>query len=277
LPLSNHNDTPSIVSEDIILKQIVFWDMPQENPEAIREIIEDTRMKGIFCASKMVLENRYGSAKDVFAKVLELCPNDVEVMSLYANVFIYEGKLLEAENRLNQVLTLNPDYPLALFFLGVVYHDKQEYERAVHMYELALKHFPEDKKEEIADVYQNLGCSLYELKKREEALEAWRTCLKYNPEQNYAKEHIETCTNEYGMTKSPVGMDDFWAFVDFKRKEYLSVKGRDYFKGIDEANVVLKKIAGAWNDKILPKWGSKLKRMKIKDKVKLFEETTVFE
>ena len=72
-------------------------------------------------------------------------------------------------------------------------------------------------------------------------------------------------------------MDDFWAFVDFKRKEYLPVKGRDYFTGIDEANVALKKIAGAWNDKILPKWGSKLKRMKIKDKVKLFEETTVFE
>ena len=91
------------------------------------------------------------------------------------------------------MLTLNPDYPLALFFLGVVYHDKQEYERAVHMYELALKHFPEDKKEEIADVCQNLGCSLYELKKREEALEAWRTCLKYNPEQKYAQEKIDKC------------------------------------------------------------------------------------
>jgi tetratricopeptide (TPR) repeat protein len=247
--------------------------MHQENPEVIREIIEDTRMKGIFCASKMVLENRYSAAKDVFAKVLELCPNDVEVMSLYANVLIYEGKLLEAENRLNQVLTLNPDYPLALFFLGVVYYDKQEYERAVHIYELALKHYSEEKKEEIADVYQNLGCSLWEVRRREEALEAWRTCLKYNPEQNYAKEHIETCTNEYGMIKSPVGMDDFWAFVDIKRKEYLSFKGRDYFTGIDEANVVSKKIAGAWDNKILPKYGAKLDRMKTKDKVKLFKET----
>jgi hypothetical protein len=46
------------------------------------------------------------------------------------------------------------------------------------------------------------------------------------------------------MGKSPVGMDDFWAFVDFKRKEYLLVKGRDHLMDIDEANVVLKKITG---------------------------------
>ncbi len=57
--------------------------MPQEFPETMREIIEDTRMKGILCASKMVLEHRYSAAKDVFAKVSELCPNDVEVMSLW--------------------------------------------------------------------------------------------------------------------------------------------------------------------------------------------------
>ncbi|HWQ96176.1 MAG TPA: tetratricopeptide repeat protein [Candidatus Methylomirabilis sp.] len=152
--------------------------MPQEFPETMREIIEDTRMKGIFCASKMVLEHRYGAAKDIFAKVSELCPNDVEVMALQANVLIVEGKLLEAENRLNHVLAFNPNYPLGLYFLGVVYHDKGEYEKAIHSYETALKCFPEKDKKDIADVYQNLGCSLWEVKRREEALEAWKTCLK---------------------------------------------------------------------------------------------------
>ncbi len=51
---------------------------------------------------------------------------------------------------------MNPDYPLALYFLGVVYHDKGEYEKAIHMYETALKHFSEKDKKDIADVYQNL-------------------------------------------------------------------------------------------------------------------------
>jgi hypothetical protein len=47
------------------------------------------------------------------------------------------------------------------------------------------------------------------------------------------------------MGRSPVGMDDFWAFVHFKQKEFYSVEGRDYFKGLEEANLVLKKITGA--------------------------------
>ena len=248
--------------------------MPRKSPKASE--FEEMRDAGIGLASKLVLENKYALAKDVFTKLLSLRPDDVEVMALHANVFIVEGKLLEAENRLNHVLALNPNYPLGLYFLGVVYHGKGEYEKAIHMYETALKYFPEKDKKDIADVYQNLGCSLWEVRRREDALEAWKTCLKYNPKQKYARENLKEFTNEYGMGKSPVGMDDFWAFVDIKRKEYLSVKGRDYFKGIDEANVVLKKITGAWDNKILPKYTAKFKRMKTEDKVKLFEDTKVF-
>ncbi len=65
------------------------------------------------------------------------------------------------------------------------------------MYETALKHFSKDKKEEIEDVYKNMGCSLWEIRRREEALQAWRICLKYSPKKKYAKENIEKCTNEY--------------------------------------------------------------------------------
>ena len=146
---------------------------------------EEMRDAGIGLASKLVLEHKYD--------------------------------LLEAENRLNKVLALNPNYPLGLYFLGVVYHDKGEYEKAINMYETALKYFSEKDKKDIADVYQNLGCSLWEVRRREDALEAWKTCLKYNPKQKYARENLKDFTNEYGMGKSPVGMDDFWAFVDIKR------------------------------------------------------------
>ena len=247
--------------------------MPRKSPKASE--FEEMRDAGIGLASKLVIENKLDQAKDVFTKLLNLRPDDVEVMTLHANIYFFEGKLLEAENRLNQVLTLNPDYPLALYFLGVVYHEKGEYERAIQMYETALKNFSEEQKYDLADVYQNLGCSLWGVGKREEALEAWQTCLKYNPKQKSAKKNLKDFTNEYGMGKSPVGMDDFWAFVNFKREEYYSVKGRDYFKGIDEANVVLKKITDAWDNKILPKWGAKLKRMKTEDKVKLFNDTKI--
>ena len=99
--------------------------------------------------------------------------------------------------------------------------------------------------------------------------------MKYNPKQKSAKKNLKDFTNEYGMGKSPVGMDDFWAFVNFKQKEYYSLKGRDYFKGIEEANIVLKKITDAWDNTILPKYGAKLKRMKTEDKINLFNETKI--
>lgn len=238
---------------------------------------DELRSSGIALASSLVLENKYDMAKDVFEKLTSISPGDIEVMTLHANIYLTEGKLLDAEKRLDQVLALDPNYPMALYFLGVVYHEKGEYEKAIHMYETALKYFPEKNRKDIADVYQNMGCSLWKVRRREECLEAWKTCLKYNPGQKYARENLKEFTNEYGMGKSPVGMDDFWAFVDFKRKEFLTTKGRDYFKGLDEANLVLKEITGAWDNKILPRYGSKLDRMKTQEKVKLFNDTKVFD
>jgi tetratricopeptide (TPR) repeat protein len=252
--------------------------MPPKFPEATRNTLnfKEMRKAGIGLASKLVIKQKYDMAKDVFMKLLDICPDDVEVMSLYANVFIVEGKLLEAEKVLNNVLVLNPDYPMALYFLGVVYHDNQEYEKSIHMYETALKHFPAKDKKDIADVYQNLGCSLWEVKRREEALEAWKTCLKYNPKQKYARENLKEFTNEYGMGKSPVDMDDFWTFVDLKQKEYLSAKGKGSFDDTDEGNVVLKKITDAWNTQVAEKNGKNLDKMKTNEKIKLFNEVKVF-
>jgi tetratricopeptide (TPR) repeat protein len=142
--------------------------MPRKLPRASE--FEEMRDAGIGLASKLVLEHKFDQVKDVFTKLLNLRPDDVEVMALHANVFIVEGKLLEAENRLNRVLALNPNYYLALYFLGVVYHDKGEYEKAIHIYETALKYFSEKDKKDIADVYQNLRGSLWEVGGREEAL-----------------------------------------------------------------------------------------------------------
>ena len=49
--------------------------------------------------------------------------------------------------------------------------------------------------------------------------------------------------------------------------------GKEDFDDIKEANVVLQKSLKAWNEKIVPKRGAKLERMKTKDKVILFKDT----
>jgi hypothetical protein len=57
---------------------------------------EELRSAGIAAASKLVIEHQYEMAKDVFMKLLNINPNDLEVMTLHANIFFLEGKLLEA-------------------------------------------------------------------------------------------------------------------------------------------------------------------------------------
>ncbi len=251
--------------------------MPRNFPKSIENVpLKDIRIGGIGLAADLVLKNKFKEARQVLTKLLELSPNDVEVMSLLGNVYGIEGNLTKAEEWLGKALLLNPNYPRALYYMGEVYHEKEEFEKAIEIFEKAIGNFSEDKKKDIADVYQNLGCSLWEARRREEALEAWKTSLEYNPKQKYAKKNLKEFTNEYGLPKSPVGMDDFWAFMDFKQKEYFSVKGKDSFDDTDEFNMVLGKIKDAWSTKIAEKYGRKLDRMKTKEKIKLFNEIKVF-
>ncbi len=116
------------------------------------------------------------------------------------------------------VISISPLQTSSLCHMGIVYFEQGKFDEAIEMNQDAIKNFPKKNKHDIAEAYQNLGCSLWEARRREEALDAWKTCLKYNPSQRYAKKNLKDFTNAYGMGKSPVGMDDLWVFVDLKQK-----------------------------------------------------------
>jgi tetratricopeptide (TPR) repeat protein len=251
--------------------------MPIDFLNAIENVhLKNTKIDGIILAADLVTKKRYNEAKKVLEKILKLSTNDAGVMCLLANVHIMDEKYSDAEKWLDKALLIEPENPLALYHMGVVYHEQGKFEKAIEMYQDSIKSFPKKNKHDIAEAYQNLGCSLWEVRRREEALEAWKTCLKYNPSQRYAKKNLKDFVNEYGMEKSPIGMDDFWAFMDLKRKEYLSSKGKDSFDDTDDGNAVLKKIMDAWNTHIADKFGKTLDRMKTKEKIALFNEIKVF-
>ncbi len=93
--------------------------------------LKDIRIGGIVMAADLVLKKKYKEAKQVFEKILEISPNDADVMSLLANVHIIEGKYSEAERWLYKVLLIDPEYPQALYHLGVVYYEKGKFEKAI--------------------------------------------------------------------------------------------------------------------------------------------------
>ncbi len=126
--------------------------MPRSFPTDHQYKFEDIRLGGIGLAADLVLKNRFNEARRVLTKLLELNPNDVELMSLLGNVYGIEGNLMKAEEWLGKALLLNPNYPRALYYMGDVYHEKEEFEKAIEMFEKAIENFSEDRKEDIADI-----------------------------------------------------------------------------------------------------------------------------
>ncbi len=139
--------------------------MPNKFPGRIKAMpnFEEIRSMGIGLGAKLVLEKNYQDAEEVFGKVLEFFPYDVEVMTLLANLYFIEGDLNKSEEWLEKVFIIDPNYPQALYEMGTVYHEREEWEKAISMFGKAIEIFPKDAKKEIAEVYQNLGCSLWEL------------------------------------------------------------------------------------------------------------------
>jgi len=239
---------------------------------------EEIRSAGLALAAKLVLKKKYDEAKKTLATILELCPNDLEIMTLLANICIIEGNLRDAKRWLDKIFSMDPNYPRALYQLGVLFGENGEWERAVKLYERAIKHFPGTERDRIADAYQNLGCALWELRRRDDALKAWKTCLEYDPGNKRAKRNLKDFTNEYGLPKSiSPGMDDVWAFMDMKMQEYRELHGENSLDNLSKANAILGKITAVWNKQIASKYGRKLDDMDTEEKIEIFKKTKVFD
>ena len=237
-----------------------------------------------------MFRKKYSEAKKVLSEILKVCINDSETMVMMVEILIAENKLTQAKKWLDNILVLYPNNPGALYNLGVFYSNKKQWKKAIKMYEKSITLYDKDsKKIEIADAYQNLGCVLWEDSRREEALEAWKTSLKYNPKQKQAKKNLKEFTNEYGLPSSPMGatMDDVQAFVKMKMEEYLLTKNKstdvssstttDNNSNLTEINKILEKIMQAWNDEVSAKYAEELDSMDTNKKVNLFKRTKVFD
>lgn len=153
-----------------------------------------------------------------------------------ATKYCLEKKYNEAKKVLSEILN-NPN---ALYNLGVYYSNKKQWKKAIKTYEKSIILYENDsKKVKIADAYQNLGCVLWEYRRRDEALEVWRTSLKYNFKQKQSKKNLKKFTNEYGLSSSPMGtlMDNVQAFVKRKMEECLLTDTKTNEPTIDKDNL----------------------------------------
>lgn len=83
---------------------------------------------------------RYDEARTVFSKAAELDPLSVRVSTDMGFSVYYSGDYDLAIKKLQGALQINPDYPLALIWLGRSYQAKKMYTEAIAEYTNALKH-----------------------------------------------------------------------------------------------------------------------------------------
>jgi tetratricopeptide (TPR) repeat protein len=242
-----------------------------------RAYLEQLRKNGLAKATRQfTAEHDCDGAARTLADLMAIFPKDPIIGTLLGNVFIAGGQEEKGRLELESVLRDHPKFPAAYYAMGVYYSEKQQWERAAESYKNAIKHYPPNASQMRADAWQNLGCALWENRDKLEALEAWRTCLKLDPGNERAKRNLEDCTSGYGLPKSiSPAMDDSHAFTDMKMREYLSVKGKNEYSGLDEANAVLMKITDAWNRQIAAKYGRGLDDLSIKEKIRIFKATKV--
>ncbi|HUS48738.1 MAG TPA: tetratricopeptide repeat protein [Candidatus Paceibacterota bacterium] len=90
--------------------------------------------------------------------------------------FIKKDDEDSAIKNFRKVIQKNPQNNDAFFILGLLYHNKGEYERAIKAYQEVIRINPDSL------YYNNLGWAYGELEKYQEAIDAFKEAIKRNPE-----------------------------------------------------------------------------------------------
>ena len=77
-------------------------------------------------------------AIEIYKKIVNLRPNDHEMMAFLGYLYYENDELEEAEKHLNESLNLNPMEPFVLFLLGNIYSRKGDVMKAIDNYEFAI-------------------------------------------------------------------------------------------------------------------------------------------
>lgn len=90
--------------------------------------------------------------------------------------------MIDAIEHYRQSLTVQPDYALAHYGLGIAFDEQGQYENSIAHYQKAIALNPED-----ASIYNNLGCVLAKLDQVEQAIQVYQQGLERQP--NLAELH----------------------------------------------------------------------------------------
>ena len=137
-----------------------------------------------------IYEGQYDRAIRDFTKVIEINPKDAMAYYNRGNAYICKCEYDKAIFDFNKAIKVSPRYEKAYCDRGIAYTCEGEYDQAISDFDRAIEINPKD-----ADVYFNKADACEKAGLTEEALEAYRTFIKYVSPQfvsriRYAEERI---------------------------------------------------------------------------------------
>lgn len=117
-------------------------------------------------------QGRLQDAGESFQRAVVLDPENPSSLNSYANFLHRHGRLQEAADEWRAVIELAPDHYAALVNLGAAFSDMGETEKAITIYEQAIKIQPS------AIVYANLGTAHFYERQFREAMEAYHKAIE---------------------------------------------------------------------------------------------------
>lgn len=156
-------------------------------------------------------------AGPLFETLLEQHPEEIELKLMYGSLLVSQNRREEArfqfqlatemdptlEPAWQQLLNLSmqmedydaviafcsrcrelfPDEPVYCLFTGIALQQQQKYQEALDTYEACIRMVPDENRPMLSDCYGQTGDLYFQMKKRDEAFEAYEKALSYN-EQN---------------------------------------------------------------------------------------------
>lgn len=176
-------------------------------------------------------QQRFAAMVDHAEKLVAAYPASFVVWNILAAGRKALGQFAAAENGFRKAAELNPSYAEAYINLGVTLHEQGRTEEAISAYQHALKI-----NSNYAEAYSNLGNSLKEQRQFTEAVAAYERALEIKP--IYAEAH-----NNLGVAQHAMGDLDR-AILSFRRAIEINP---NYFEAYNNMGVMLQEQA-KWED-----------------------------
>ncbi len=138
-------------------------------------------------AATLQSNRKYGSALEIYGKLLDLNPSYPNIHYNMALCHYYNDDAFRAERELRAYFDRGGSaVSRAHILMGMIYSDKQDFRQAEEQFRRAIQKDPDN-----GDAYVHLGNVLHALGDKRGAVNAYREALRINPRDRQAKKNLK--------------------------------------------------------------------------------------